>query len=394
MEAPTVLISGAGIAGPTLAYWLARYGFRPTLVESAPSLRDSGYMIDFWGPGYEVAERMALIPKIGDRGYRMKEVRIVNSQGRRVSGFSADLFRDGLNNRFISIPRGELARLLYEAIAGRAEKIFGDSVRALNEHATGVNVEFEHSTPRSFDLVVGADGLHSRVRTVAFGRDNQFEQYLGFIVAAFNAPNYPRRDEDVYVSYCVPGKQVARYTLRNGRTGFFFMVRESNRRPADDVGEGKAFLARSFRNAGWESAEIIGALQSVGELYLERVSQIHLEHWSKGRIVLVGDAAFCPSLLAGEGSGLAMAAAYVLAGELKRAAGDYAAAFQTYQTLLKPLIERKQKSAARLGGWFAPATPLGLVFRNAFTQLMNLPPIGRWAVRRMVTGGMPLPDYA
>jgi 2-polyprenyl-6-methoxyphenol hydroxylase-like FAD-dependent oxidoreductase len=383
-----------GIAGPTLAYWLARYGFQPTLVESALSLRDGGYMIDFWGPGYEVAERMALIAEIIDQGYRIKEVRIVDTLGRRVSGFSGDLFRHGLNNRFISIPRGELARLLYGSITDRVETIFGDSVRTLAEHAHGVNVEFERSTPRSFDLVVGADGLHSRVRAIAFGQENQFEQYLGFIVAAFNTPSYPRRDEDIYVSYCVPGKQIARYSLRDGCTGFFFMERESDRGPAENLGEAKAFLARSFRNAGWESADVIQALHPVGELYLDRVSQIQMEHWSTGRIVLVGDAAFCPSLLAGEGSGLAMAAAYVLAGELKRAAGDHAAAFRNYEALLKPLIERKQKSAARLGAWFAPQTPLGLVFRNAFTQLMNLPVIGRWAVRRMVAGGMALPDYA
>src|SRR6516162_9306558 len=145
MKAPTVLISGVGIAGPTLAYWLARYGFQPTLVESALGLRDGGYMIDFWGPGYEVAERMALITKIMDQGYRIKEVRIVDTLGRRVSGFGGDLFRHGLNNRFISIPRGELARLLYGSITDRVETIFGDSVRALAEHAHGVNVEFEHS---------------------------------------------------------------------------------------------------------------------------------------------------------------------------------------------------------------------------------------------------------
>jgi len=394
MKTQTVLISGVGIAGPTLGYWLARYGFQPTLVESAPGLRDSGYMIDFWGPGYEVAERMALIANIKDQGYRITEVRIVNSRGQRIGGLNADLFRDGLNGRFISIPRGQLAKLLYENIAGRVETIFGDSVRTLTEHANGVGVEFEHSTPRSFDLVIGADGLHSRVRAIAFGPEKQFEHYLGFIVAAFNAPNYPRRDEDVYVSYCVPGKQVARYTLRDGRTGFFFMVRENDRRSADDLGEGKGFLARSFRDAGWECADVVRALEPAVELYLDRVSQIHLEHWSKGRIVLAGDAAFCPSLLAGEGSGLAMVGAYVLAGELKRAAGDYAAAFRNYEALLKPLIERKQKSGARLGGWFAPKTPLGLVFRNAFTQLMNLPVIGRWAVRRMTSGGMALPDYA
>jgi 2-polyprenyl-6-methoxyphenol hydroxylase-like FAD-dependent oxidoreductase len=394
MKAPTVLISGVGIAGPTLAYWLARHGFEPTLVESAPGLRDSGYMIDFWGAGYEVAERMALIPKIMDEGYRITEVRIVDSEGRRVSGFNADLFRDGLNNQFLSIPRGQLAKLLYENIAGRVETIFGDSVRSLAEHASGVSVEFEHSRARSFDLVVGADGLHSRARAIAFGPEKQYEQYLGFVVAAFNAPNYPRRDEDVYVSYCVPGKQVARYTLRDGRTGFFFIVRENDGRPVDDLSEGKSFLTRNFRNAGWECADIIRALRPVPELYFDRVSQIHLEHWSKGRIVLVGDAAASPSLLAGEGSGLAMAAAYVLAGELKRAAGDHAAAFRNYEALLKPWIEWKQKSATRLGGWFAPQTRLGLVVRNAATQLMNLPIIGRWAVRRMVGGGMALPEYA
>jgi len=394
MKAPTVLISGVGIAGSTLAYWLARNGFEPTLVETAPRLRESGYMIDFWGPGYDVAERMGLIPEIRERGYPIKEVRIVDSRGRRVGGFNADVFRKDLDNRFVSIPRGELAKLLYDTVAPRVETIFGDSIVALGVQAHAVDVAFEHSAPRSFDLVVGADGLHSQVRAIAFGNDGELERYLGFIVAAFNAENYARHDDDVYVSYCVPGKQVARYGLRDGRTGFLFIVRESDPLGAHDLGDGKAFLAGSFGNAGWECADIIEALGPATELYLDRVSQIHLDHWSQGRIVLTGDAAFCPSLLAGEGSSLAMAGAYVLAGELERAAGDNAAAFRNYESLLRPTIERKQKAATRFGGWFAPKTKLGLAFRNAATRLMNLPVIGRWAARRMLAGEMRLPQYA
>ena len=149
----TILISGAGIAGPTLAYWLSRYGFIPTLIERAPALRTGGYVMDFWGVGFDVAERMQLVPQLEQAGYRVREVRIVNDEGKRVGGFSTDRFRHVLDDRFVSILRSDLARLIYATLDGRVETVFGDEIQSLNEDEEGITVEFDRSPPRRFDLV-------------------------------------------------------------------------------------------------------------------------------------------------------------------------------------------------------------------------------------------------
>ncbi len=181
----TILISGAGIAGPTLAYWLSRYGFIPTLIARPPALRTGGYVMDFWGVGFDVAERMQLVPQLEQAGYKVREVRMVNNEGKRVGGFSTDRFRHVLNDRFVSILRSDLARLIYATLDGKVETVFGDEIQSLNEDEEGITVEFDRSPPRRFDLVVGTDGLHSAVRRLAFGPESNFESYLGYCAAAF-----------------------------------------------------------------------------------------------------------------------------------------------------------------------------------------------------------------
>ena len=175
-----ILISGAGIAGPTLAYWLQRYGMEPTIVEEAPALRTGGYIIDFWGTGFEIADRMGLLPEILTKGYRVEEVRVVNREGQPVAGFSAESFWRAAGGRYTSLPRGDLAASIFGSIWGKIETIFGDSITKIEQSPTSVHVTFEKGSPRDFDLVVGADGLHSRVRELRFGPDSQFRKYLGY----------------------------------------------------------------------------------------------------------------------------------------------------------------------------------------------------------------------
>ena len=164
-----VLISGAGIAGPTLAFWLKKYGIAPTLVEAAPALRTSGYVIDFWGLGYDIAEKMGLLSDIARLGYRTQELRIVDDSGRRLSGFGGELFRELTGGRYITLGRSDLSKLIYDRISGSCKIIFGDSIAGLREAGAEVHVQFEHGGERRFDLVIGADGLHSRVRKLVFG---------------------------------------------------------------------------------------------------------------------------------------------------------------------------------------------------------------------------------
>jgi len=388
-----ILISGAGVAGPCLAYWLRHHGFEPTIVERAPRLRPGGYVVDFWGAGFDVAERMGLVPEILNKGYRIKEVRQVDRNGKRVSGFAVDVFDRLSGGRFTSVPRGELAASIYRALGGQVETIFDDSVSAIEDSPGEVRVSFERSAPRTFDLLFGADGLHSQVRRLVFGEDSRFERYLGLKVAAFTATGYRPRDELAYVMHTEVGQQISRFSMREDRSLFLFVFADRGAELPSDLGGQKALLHQRFSNSGWECPQILEALDGGDGLYLDRVSQIHMDRWSHGRVALLGDAAFCVSLLGGQGSALAMVAAYTLAGELKAAHGDHQAAFERYQERLGRFIAMKQKAAVRFAPFFAPKSRFGIFFRNQVMKLMAIPVISEVAVGREIRDSIELPQY-
>jgi 2-polyprenyl-6-methoxyphenol hydroxylase-like FAD-dependent oxidoreductase len=389
-----VLVCGAGITGPTLAYWLDRYGYRPTLVEIAPEPRRGGYMIDFWGVGYDTAERMGLIPHLRQAGYQIERLVMVNAAGRRIGGFETDSLRTMLKGRFFSILRGDLAHEIYHSIDGKVETLFADTVTAISQDEDGCDVTFSHAAPRRFDLVIGADGLHSTIRRLAFGA-GPFENFLGYYAASFAVEGYPQRTAAAYVSYTAPGRQMARYALRGNRTVFFLVFAQDTELAIGhhELAEQKRILHGVFKRDRWECPAILAALDRTDTLYFDAVSQSHVPSWSRGRVVLLGDAAYCPSLLAGQGAALAMLGAYVLAGELKRAEGDIARALRCYEQRLRPFVEAKQQGAPRLGGWFAPRTSIGLFVRNQLTRLMAVPLIGKRIIANTVADKFSLPDY-
>ena len=389
----SVLISGVGVAGPTLAYWLGRSGFRPTLIERAPRLRSGGYVIDFWGLGYDIAERMGLSKDLNRIGYHVREMRIVDDRGKRVTGFGAKVFRELTNGRFVTLARSDLSRLLFEKLEGTAEAIFDDEIVGLQEVADCVQVQFKHSGHRRFDLVIGADGLHSGVRSIAFGPQYQFEKQLRYVVAAFEVSGYRPRDEDVYFMYGQPGRMVGRFTLHDNRTLFLFVLaNESNLLPAT-LKLQKAMLRDRYGDGKWECPRIVDELDRTHELYFDRVSLIRMESWSRGRVALVGDAAFCVSLVAGQGSALAMISAYVLAGELASAGGRHEEAFGKYEALLRAYITTKQRGAERFAAVFAPKTQCGLWFRNQVIKAFAIPGLARLTVGREIIDTLQLPDY-
>jgi 2-polyprenyl-6-methoxyphenol hydroxylase-like FAD-dependent oxidoreductase len=389
-----ILINGAGVAGPTLAWWLARSGHEVTLVERAPALRAGGYVIDFWGAGYDIAERMGVLPRILERGYQVREVRLVDRAGGTVGGFSTDVFVRATGGRFTSIRRSDLARAIFDDLDGSVETIFGDSVAAIDDRGDCVNVSLERAESREVDLVIGADGLHSRVRALVFGDESDLEVPLGYRVAAFEVRGYRPRDELVYVTYAVPGRQLSRFAMRDDRTLFLAVFREeycAGLESASAAADPKAIVRRIYSGLGWECTRIVEAMNDAGDIYFDRVSQVRMRRWTSGRVALVGDAAACVSLLAGEGTGLAMTEAYVLAAELAVARGDHRAAFAAYERRMMPFLEKKQRSAARFASSFVPKTAMGVAFRNLVTKLLRFGPVADWFIVRDLRDDIVLP---
>lgn len=390
-----IIINGVGIAGPTLAYWLRKANHDVVLVEEAPQLRCGGYIIDFWGLGYDIAEKMGLIPRIRELSYQVREVRFVDRQGRRSGGFWVDVFGRLTHGRFTSLRRSDLAATIYQALNGQVETIFGDSIATIEDEGRYVRVSFDYAAPREADLVIGADGLHSRVRQLAFGPEAEFEVPLGYYVAAFEVEGYRPRDELVYVSHGAPGRQVSRFSMRDDKTLFLFVFRDEYL-PTGSLAselERKAALTSVFAEVGWECPQILATMENVSGIYFDRVSQIRMERWTKGRTALIGDAAACVSLMAGEGTGLAMAAAYVLAGELRVCGRDHSVAFARYQERMMPFLKRKQASAVKFASSFVPKSAFGITFRNLVTRLLRLPFVADFFIGRDLRDDVKIPDY-
>ena len=383
-----IAISGAGVAGAALAHWLNRTGHTPTMIEQAPTFRTGGYMIDFWGVGYQVAKRMGIEDTVHTAGYQIEWLRSVGSRGEVKADVDVDVFRRMIGDDFTSLPRGDLAAAIYTTIEDKVETIFGDSIASIDQHSAGVRLSFEKGAPRDFDLVIGADGLHSNVRRLVFGAE-RLEHYLGCKVAACVVDGYQPRDELAYVTYSTPGRQLARCALRGDRTMFLFIFRAEH----DSAGASpKDQLRYEFSDVGWECREILATLDDVDDLYFDVVSQIRMDDWSRDRVLLIGDAAGCISLLGGEGTGLAMTEAYVLAGELVRTGTDYRRAFEAYEAHLRPFIKTKQAAAVRYIPFFATKTRFGLWFRNVAMRTMNFGPLAT-LFAGSVRDDFELPEY-
>ncbi|MCA0295277.1 MAG: FAD-binding domain [Actinobacteria bacterium] len=385
-----ILIVGAGIAGATLAYWLHRAGHEVTLVERAPKLREGGYLVDFWGAGFDVAERMGIVPELRHRGYVFTEGRVVDRAGRRIASLKpAKIMQSG--EKYVSITRSDLASAIYAALGGAAELVLGDTVASLADQGDRVHVVLESGRSDDVDLVVGADGLHSRVRRLAFGPDADYERYLGIVIAAFEIDGYRPRDELVALMHAEVGFQVLRVSLRDDRTLVLFSVRHSGDVPHDRDSQ-QQLLRAKLAGGGWETRAILDLMPAAASFYFDTVSQIRMPSWTRGRVALVGDAGACPSFLAGQGSALAMVEAYTLAAEIARCP-DHRQAFGAYEQRLSRLVLSKQDGALGLGAAFAPANGLQLFVRNAAMKLMGLPGVANLVMGRSFHDAVELPPF-
>jgi len=390
-----VAINGAGIAGTALAYWLSNMGHEVLLVERAPALRSGGYILNLWGVGYDAVEKMGLLPALLELKYETDELRMVDSDGRTRGGYPSRVLQNLANERIATLARGDIAAAIHGLLDGRVETVFGDSIATIEDDGVRAHIGFEHGPHREVDLVIGADGLHSKIREIAFGTEKQFEHPMGCHVASFEVAGYRPRDEDLYVAHTAPGRYVARFPIRDDKTLFFMLLRDEylpDSLPVSESGR-KAALKDAFSSMGWECPAILSALDDVDGVYFDSISQIRMEGWTKGRVALIGDAAACPSLIAGEGAGLALAEAYVLAGEIHTHGADLDSALKQYEKRIKPYAARKQRYAESLVPSFVPKTALGVRARDFATLLMRLPMFPRLLMGRYFRDAMELPEY-
>ncbi|WP_314175167.1 FAD-dependent monooxygenase [Streptomyces winkii] len=387
----TVLISGASIAGPALAYWLRQYGYEPTVVELAPALRGGGQAVDFRGEThFTVLERMGVLPELRKLRTGGSRIRFVDEDGRTRLDLPAD-FTGGE----LEVLRGDLARVLYEHSLPGTEYVFGDSVTGLTETATGVRADFRHGAPREFGLVIGADGLHSQVRRLAFGPEESYVSHLGYYAAIWQFPADELGPVRGPAAYNEPGLVAAvGPDARDPELAAAMLLFASPRLEYDrhDAEQHKQILNEAFSGAGWEVPRLLRTLRGTRELYFDSISRADVPTWSKGRIALAGDAA-CGATVGGGGTGCAVVGAYVLAGELARAQGDFGAAFAAYESRLRPYARVCQQGGDRVGKFFAPRTRAGLRFRNALfsNRLFVKAMIG---MGKKVSSTVELPDYA
>ncbi|MEQ4715649.1 FAD-dependent monooxygenase [Nonomuraea sp. B19D2] len=352
MKNTNILISGAGIGGPALALWLARYGFNVTVVEKAPSLRLGGQAVDFKGKTHRtVLTRMGVLKEIEAHQTGGVDQEIVDADGRRLTVMPGE-FTGG----DIEIRRGDLSRLLHERTAASCEYVFGDSITSLTETSGGVHVTFERSAPRTFDLVVGADGIHSNVRRLAFGPEADHVKHLGYYYALVDV------QEDfggVSKMYNEPGRMAA----VGGPKAPAFFVFAAERLDYDryDMRQQKGILTRAYAGMGWQGPALMEAVRRSEDVYLDSISQAGIDRYSQGRVVLLGDAAY-GNTLGGFGTGLAVVGAYVLAGELKRAGGNHRVAFAQYEEEMRGYAKIAKNGNA--GPFLAPRTRRGIQMRN------------------------------
>jgi 2-polyprenyl-6-methoxyphenol hydroxylase-like FAD-dependent oxidoreductase len=369
-----VLISGASIAGPTLAWWLCRHGFTPTVVEQTPELRAGlgGHAVDLFGPAVDVAEWMGILPQVLAARTRTERVTL-ERPGRSSVEVDLGQLTAGISDRHVEIMRGELTSILHQATRDDVEYRFGDWIRTLHQDGDGVEVSFEHGPPRRFGLVVGADGLHSGVRRLTFGGEAPFRHWLAGYLGVFSLPNY-RGLHGRMVAYSAPDRSVAMYPVRQtGQARALFMFRTAQELHYDhrDLDRQRRLLAEAFTQDGWEVPRLLTELEQADDFYFDSISQIRMPSWSSGRVTLVGDAGYCPGPAVGGGTALAVVGAQVLADELRAAGGDPTPAFPSYETRMREAVQRFRTIGPTVMKTLIPATPFQVWLT---TQALRLVP--------------------
>ncbi|WNF31225.1 FAD-dependent monooxygenase [Streptomyces sp. C11-1] len=375
----TALISGASIAGPALAFWLNRYGFEVTVVERADALRGGGYPVDVRGTALEVVRRMGILPRLRDAHIDLRRLTFLDEDGGEVASLAPHTVTGGVAGQDLEVPRGELTRALHTAVRDDVEFLFGDSIDTLDtldrpDH--GVDVTFRRGGSRTFDLVFGADGLHSHTRRLLFGPEEQFHSYLGHCFAGFTMRNTLGLCRET-VLWNAPGRAAALYAAGDNADEVHAFLNLTRPTPPFDAFRNpaaqRALLTEAFAESAWQIPEMLTALHIADDLFFDVVSQIRMPRWSNGRAALVGDAAYAPSLLTGQGTSLALVGSYMLAASL--AARDHTTGFAAYEHDTRAFVTLNQDQAGKGAATLFPATARALEQRNrGLRELSTIPP--------------------
>ncbi len=349
-----VLISGASIAGPTLAYWLAKFGYEVTIVERAATLRKTGgHAVDLFSPAMDIAERMGVLDRVEAKATGTSAATVFREGSVRPVEVNLENLYTAISDRHVEIMRDDLSEILYDATSGDVEYIFGESIASISDEG---KVTFEaRPTARTFDLVVGADGLHSNVRRLAFGEEQRFT-WLGAYLAVLSLPNYLDLDRHMYVYFGrrrFAGCYSARH-MEDARALFVWKTDEQLHYDYRDIDRQKELLRETFLNMGGEVRRWLEELDRTPAFYFDSITQLRMASWSRGRVTLVGDAGYCPGPAIGASTSLSIVGAYVLAGELAEADGDYERAFRAYEREISNYVEGS-RALAKTAGRLIPA---------------------------------------
>jgi len=373
-----VLISGGGIAGLTLAYWLHQYGWVPVIIDQAEEIRRDGYAIDFFGTGYDVAERMDLITRLQPQQIPFDYVAFVNGAGEPVAKLDIALMRKVMDGKYMALMHWTLEDVLHEAVGDDVEMRFGCSLAAIQQGPQAVTASFTDGTTDTFDLLIGADGIHSNTRKLVFGPEEQFGRYLGYSFASYRLPDRYGISH-AWKNYTEPGRQAGAYCSNNeGEIITLFLYTTADEGHISHE-QRLPRLRRAFAGMGWITSQLLEDTPDPEAIFMDTVTQIQMPTWHQGRVALVGDACGCPTLLSGQGASLAMGGAYVLARALHEGV-DYQEAFRRYERFVRPYVKERQKNAHDFAKTFVPASRLGLavqqvllklLLRDAFTGLLR-----------------------
>lgn len=395
--AKKVLVSGASIAGPTLAFWLAKYGFAVTVVERAPGLRLGGQNIDVNGPARKVVRKMGIEGAILAQNTTEVGLQIIGQDGQVAGEFPKDASLTG--TRELEILRGDLVQILYDCSKAHVDYRFGDSITALEQHPDEVLVTFASGTTEAFQLVVAADGVRSKTRQLMFGDAPQFNS-LGLYIAYMTIPRQST-DNDWWRWYTAVDRRVLMLRPDNKgtiRASVAFLEDDSATHEKRTTDEQKSILKAKLAGAGWEADRIRQAIDGTDDLYLDKVGQIKAPRWSDGRVAMIGDAAYCPTPVSGKGTTLAIVGAYVLAGELSQHE-RHEDAFAAYEKLMRPYVEEVQKLPPGTPKLVYPETKFGVTVLNTVASIVASKPVQKVAGlfssddADKENEGIDLPDY-